>query len=233
MQFRAVRQPFALGGVLYREGTSCDRLRLRAKATIIRKVVSDCRATLGDFGKMKYYKKITLKDGRECCLRNGTENDGQSVYDNFNLTHEQTDFLLSYPDENSMNAEEEAKFHKEKTESENEIEVIAEVDGKVVGCAGIESVGKKFKVKHRTVLGISVDKNYWRLGIGRALIEACIECAKKAGYEQMELDVVGDNKAAIALYESVGFVEYGRNPKGFRSRFSGWQEIVLMRLEVN
>ena len=182
---------------------------------------------------MKYYRKITLKDGRECCLRNGTENDGQSVYDNFNLTHEQTDFLLSYPDENSMNAEEEAKFLKEKTESENEIEVIAEIDGKVVGCAGIESVGKKFKVKHRTVLGISVDKNYWRLGIGRALIEACIECAKKAGYEQMELDVVGDNKAAIALYESVGFVEYGRNPKGFRSRFSGWQEIVLMRLELN
>ena len=59
---------------------------------------------------MKYNKKIILKDGRECCLRNGTEADGQSVYDNFNLTHEQTDFLLSYPDENSMNAEEEAKF---------------------------------------------------------------------------------------------------------------------------
>ena len=24
----------------------------------------------------------------------------------------------------------------------------------------------------------------------------------------------------------------GRNPKGFRSRFSGWQELVLMRLEL-
>ena len=35
----------------------------------------------------------------------------------------------------------------------------------------------------------------------------------------------------IALYESVGFVEYGRNPKGFRSRLTGWQEVVLMRLE--
>ena len=25
----------------------------------------------------------------------------------------------------------------------------------------------------------------------------------------------------------------GRNPKGFRSRFSGWQELVLMRLELD
>jgi hypothetical protein len=31
----------------------------------------------------------------------------------------------------------------------------------------------------------------------------------------------------------VGFVEYGRNPKGFRSRTTGWQELVLMRLELN
>ena len=45
----------------------------------------------------------------------------------------------------------------------------------------------------------------------------------------MELEVVAENRSAIALYESVGFEEYGRNPKGFRSRFTGWQEVVLMR----
>ena len=50
---------------------------------------------------------------------------------------------------------------------------------------------------------------------------------------QLELEVVAENRAAIALYESVGFVEYGRNPKGFRSRFIGWQEVVLMRLDMD
>ena len=101
-----------------------------------------------------------------------------------------------------------------------------------MGSAGIGSVGRKEKIRHRAEFGISVDKAYWGLGIGRALTEACIECAKKAGYAQLELEVVAENRSAIGLYESAGFVEYGRNPKGFRSRFTGWQEVVLMRLEL-
>ena len=57
---------------------------------------------------------------------------------------------------------------------------------------------------------------------------ACIQCAKQAGYAQLELDVVAENTRAIALYQKEGFVEYGRNPDGFRSRTSGAQELVYM-----
>ena len=182
---------------------------------------------------MQYRKTITLKDGRTCTLRNGTEQDGRALLDIFILTHAQTDYLLSYPDETSMTAEQEAQFLREKTESSNEIELLAEVDGMVVGSAGIGSVGRKDKVKHRAEFGISVDRAYWGLGIGRALTEACIECAGAAGYAQLELEAVAENRHAIALYESVGFAEYGRNPRGFRSRLTGWQEVVLMRLELD
>ena len=181
---------------------------------------------------MKYNKTVKLKNGADCLLRNGDFNDGAAVFEIFNLTHEQTDFLLSYPNENSFNPEQEAEFLQKKTDSENEIEIIAELGGKIVGTAGIDCIGAKAKVKHRAEFGISVDKAYWGLGIGRALTQACIECAKAAGYAQLELDVVAENKSAIALYESVGFVEFGRNPKGFRSRITGWQELVLMRLEL-
>ena len=181
---------------------------------------------------MQYHKTITLKDGRACTLRNGTAEDGQAVFDVFNLTHTQTDYLLSYPEENSLSPEQEASFLKAKTESADEIEIIAEISGLVVGTAGIEHIGLKEKVRHRAEFGISVDKTHWGLGIGRALTEACIECARTAGYVQLELEAVAENKSALALYESVGFVEYGRNPKGFRSRLTGWQELVLMRLEL-
>jgi ribosomal protein S18 acetylase RimI-like enzyme len=64
------------------------------------------------------------------------------------------------------------------------------------------------------------------------MTEACIECARNAGYEQLELEVVSENESAIRLYESVGFTEFGRNPKGFRSRETGYQELISMRLEL-
>ena len=181
---------------------------------------------------MKYQKTILLKGGRTCILRNGTAADGKAVLDIFNLTHEQTDWLLTYSDENSFDAQQEADFLQAKTDSPDEIEILAEINGKVIGTAGIGRIGTKDKVKHRAEMGISVDKDYWGLGIGRALTKACIECAKIAGYSQLELDVVAQNERAIALYESEGFAQYGRNPKGFRSRYSGWQELVLMCMEL-
>ncbi len=181
---------------------------------------------------MKYDKVIILKDGRECRIRNAAKEDGEGVLRNFLLTHGETDFLTSYPDECTFTVEGEEEYMERKEASEREAEIVAEVEGEIVGTSGISSLGAYDKLKHRAGFGISVAKEYWGLGIGRALTESCIECARKAGYLQLELEAVADNKAAIALYESVGFREYGRNPKAFRSRVSGWQECVLMRLEL-
>lgn len=181
---------------------------------------------------MKYNQIILLKNGMECCLRNGTESDGQAVLDNFNLTHGQTDYLLTYPDENSFDVMKESQFLKEKSESENEIEIIALVGNIVAGTAGIEAVGNKYKVRHRAEFGISVSKEFWGLGIGQALMTACIECARTAEYIQLELSVVSENTRALSLYKKAGFVEYGRNPKGFYSRTAGFQEVIYMRLEL-
>ena len=182
---------------------------------------------------MQYSRTILLKDGRSCILRNGTEADGPALLKNFILTHCQTDWLLDYPDEITMTAEQEAAFLREKAESENEIELVAELDGVLVGAAGFGCVGKKEKLRHRAWFGISIDRACWGLGIGRALTEACIACAGAAGYAQLELEAVAENERALALYRSVGFVEYGRNPRGFRFREQGWKEAVLMRLELD
>ena len=102
-----------------------------------------------------------------------------------------------------------------------------------MGTAGIGAVGAKDKIKHRAEFGISVERAWWGLVIGRALTLACIECAKRAGFVQLELDLVGTNEIAVALYKSLGFVEFGRNPKGFRTRSGKWQELILMRMELS
>lgn len=181
---------------------------------------------------MEFNRIVTLRNGTQCCLRSGTEADAQAVIDNFNLTHGETDYLLTYPDENSFNVEQEGKFLKEKAESKNEVEILAVVNQTVVGTAGVDAVGTKFKLRHRAEFGVSVAEEYWGLGIGGALLDACVECARAAGFAQLELDVVADNARAISMYRKAGFVEFGRNPRGFYSRTAGFQELVHMRLEL-
>lgn len=181
---------------------------------------------------MEYKEIITLKDGRTCVIRNGVAADGDGVLRNFALNHAQTDFLMTYPDEITFTVAQEGEYLQQKAFSPDEAELVAEVEGRIVGQAGIARVGRADKVKHRATFGISIDIDYWHLGMGRALTKACIELARQAGYLQLELEVVADNEKALALYESEGFREYGRNPKGFRSRLTGWQELVYMRREL-
>ena len=52
------------------------------------------------------------------------------------------------------------------------------------------------------------------------------------GYVQLELEAVAENEHALALYRSVGFAEYGRNPRGINLRTRGYCELVLMRLKL-
>lgn len=181
---------------------------------------------------MRYLETIALKNGAECVLRGCEAGDARELYENFQKTHAETDFLLTAPEENPYDEEKERAWLTRKAESENEIEICALVDGKIVGSAGIRAVGNRGKVRHRAELGVSIERAHWGLGIGTALMRACVSCAKQAGYAQLELDAVVDNEHALALYRKFGFVEFGRNPMGFYSTKSGWQEVVLMRLPL-
>ena len=164
---------------------------------------------------MQYNQTIQLRDGRACVLRHALAEDAAAVIDNFNLTHGETDYLLTYPDESC-----------------SDVAIIAQVGDVIAGTAGIDAVGGRYKLRHRAEFGVSVAREYWGLGIGRALLNACIDCARQAGYTQLELDVVADNARAMALYTQAGFTEYGRNPRGFKSRTAEYQELVYMRLEL-
>lgn len=180
---------------------------------------------------MKYTKEIVLQNNKKCLIRDAVGDDAQEVLNVFLQTHEQTDYLSSYKDETTFDADFEKKFLTDIENSEKEIYICAVVDGHIVGTASVFSIGPN-KVRHRAEFGIAVDRDFWGIGIGQALTAACIEFSQSAGYAQLELEVVSDNTGAIALYRKMGFIEFGRNPRGFISRFQGWQELVSMRLEL-
>lgn len=181
---------------------------------------------------MRYAETVALTGGVELLVRNAVASDARALCDIMQRTHAETDYLRSYPDEQSADDEQEARSLAEMERSDDEVELVAVVDGKIVGSAGVTAVGSRRKVAHRACFGISVLKEQWGMGIGRALMEACIDCARRAGYAQLELEVVADNERAVSLYRRAGFEEYGRNPRGYRSASSGYQDLVHMRLEL-
>lgn len=181
---------------------------------------------------MRYAKTVVLEGGEELLVRNAVASDARALRETTQLTHAETDYLLSYPDEQSSDDEQEARSLEETKCSSNEVELVAIIDGQIVGSAGVSAVRSRRKVAHRARFGISVLQAYWGMGIGRVLMEASIDCARRAGYTQLELEVVADNERAVSLYRRAGFEEFGRNPRGYKSASAGYQELVYMRLEL-
>ena len=182
---------------------------------------------------MRRAETVLLLGGVELLVRNAVASDARALRDIMQRTHAETDYLLSYPDEQSVDDEQEARALAETERSDNnEVELVAVVDGTIVGSAGVTAVGGRRKVAHRARFGISILTEHWGMGIGRVLMEASIDCARQAGYTQLELEVVADNQRAVSLYRRAGFEEYGRNPRGYRSAAAGYQELVYMRVEL-
>lgn len=177
---------------------------------------------------MQYHQQIQLKNGTVCTLQSPGPEDASAILRHMAVASGETENMLRYPEEFNMTAEEEAAYLDTILSSSDAIMIAAFVDGQIVANAGFNPVSSLTKCRHRAELGISVRRKYWGCGIGSAIIAALLAAARQAGYEQMELNVVSDNRRAIALYEALGFRVYGTNERGFRTRSGGYQSLLLM-----
>jgi L-phenylalanine/L-methionine N-acetyltransferase len=93
-----------------------------------------------------------------------------------------------------------------------DIHLVAELDGEVVGSAGVHSAAAlNLRRRHALALGISVAKPAQGRGVGTALMEALIDYADRwAGVLRIELIVWVDNERAIRFYQKFGFEIEGR-----------------------
>jgi putative acetyltransferase len=107
--------------------------------------------------------------------------------------------------------------------------LVADVNGKVVAVAEIGLLtGER---GHTGYLGVGVAKNKRGIGVGRSIVKALLELAKKAGLRIVFLDVFATNTVAISLYEKMGFKEVGRIPKGIL-RGGNYIDLVRMATET-
>ncbi len=78
--------------------------------------------------------------------------------------------------------------------------VVAELDGRVVGYAGLAVAGSDADVQT-----VAVSPDAQGRGLGRLLLDALVAEAARHGATSVLLEVRADNPAAIALYERTGF----------------------------
>lgn len=89
--------------------------------------------------------------------------------------------------------------------TEGRYQLVACVDGEVIGCLGLETLTRS-RMRHVGGFGMAVRDDWQLKGIGTALMEAALDLADNwLNLSRVELTVYTDNSAAIALHEKFGF----------------------------
>ena len=106
--------------------------------------------------------------------------------------------------------------------------LVAEIDGAVVGSAGLHPCGPALRRRHAMTLGISVSPGFQRRGVGTALMGALCDYAEKwAGVLRLELTVYADNAGAQRLYRRFGF-EIAGTMRGYAMRDGRYVDAISM-----
>jgi RimJ/RimL family protein N-acetyltransferase len=121
---------------------------------------------------------------------------------------QETEFL-GVSEEVQTDIQEQARFFTQKLNSPVDLYVVAEVEGSVVGIASLDG-STRARFKHGVTLGLGVRRDFWRQGLGRALVRTLLDWADSRGIVRIDLEVVETNTGAIHLYESLGFEHEGR-----------------------
>ncbi len=110
--------------------------------------------------------------------------------------------------------------------------LVAELEGEVVGytCWGRFRGGPRFPgYRHTVELTLHVDGAHHRRGIGRTLLAALVDEARRRGdVHVLVAGIDGDNEGSLALHRAMGFEEVARMPEVGR-KHGRWLDLVLVQ----
>lgn len=173
-------------------------------------------------------KSYTDKNGDRFILRNAELSDAANLIRYLKVTTGETPYLIREPEEISLTEAQEKKYIQSNIDAERGLMLVAIVGGKHVGNCSLMSMGEFSRYRHRCDVAIALYQEYCGRGIGRIMLETILEVAKNLGYEQAELEVIADNKTAIALYEKLGFKIYGTFPDNMKFKNGNYADAYWM-----
>lgn len=176
---------------------------------------------------MRIDEEIIKVNGHDLLLRNAGEGDAEMLLEYLKTTCGETRFLAKEPEEITLTLEEERQFINAQNASEYNLMLLGFLDGEYVGNCSFMGMSQS-RYRHRVSMGIALYQKYTGMGIGKAMIEKLVAVAREKGIEQMELEVVADNKRAISLYKKMGFDIFGTFPDNMKYKDGTYADAYWM-----
>ena len=164
----------------------------------------------------------------ELLIREAEPGDAVELVTFLNRVSLETDFTSLDGDGILLTGEEMEVFLNKQASSDNQISLLAFLNGKIAGLVNITADQRK-RVRHIGDLFIVIGKRYWNNGLGSLLIEEAIEWAQASGIlRRLQLTVQTRNQAAIHLYQKHGFIIEGRQERGAYIEEGEFIDVYLM-----
>lgn len=173
-----------------------------------------------------------LKEEMKIIIRVPEIKDAESLIEHVKKINKETTFLIREEEEFNFTIKQQESFIRARLNSDINLFIIAEVEGKIIGSCILSGTNLK-REKHKMDLNISIQKEYWGIGIGKKLIETSIDWAKENNIEKIGLKVDTSNSKAVGLYEKLGFEVEGRLLKDKYMSDGSYRNSYLMGLILN
>jgi ribosomal protein S18 acetylase RimI-like enzyme len=109
--------------------------------------------------------------------------------------------------------------------------LLATMDGKIVGDATLHQQGGGWK-RHIGRVSVLVLPHYRGRGLARALISEIVALARSLGLEKVEAEFIGEQEAAIKMFELLGFSKLLRLEDYVKDMQAITHDYVLMGLHL-
>lgn len=165
-------------------------------------------------------------------VRIAEESDAEALHALLGESFATSDFLVTLPAEWSNDVSETRRRIIEHRDSSNQIMLLAEFDGQLIGELTFHA-NRRQRMSHHGQFGLSVAAAWRGRGVGRALILTLLDwAAAHPTIEKVRLGVFASNTRAHSLYTRLGFVEECRQRDFFKLGPGQYVDDILMALYV-
>lgn len=137
-------------------------------------------------------------------IRQAEERDTENFAKLIQDVESTSNFMLFGPGERKFNPQAQGKMIQTFSAEKNSNIFLAEYDKGLAGYL-IAKGGSASRTMHTAYLVIGIKEGYRGAGIGTSLFEELISWAKETKIHRLELTVMRENLAGVALYKKMGF----------------------------